>query len=113
MKDNKSFELRQLPSKMIRNKFFKEQNFSKSLFKEFGILPLFMLGKKAQPGESYHFGSISEIVDLNAKAKDVRINVVDSSALKQIFPGPVTNDVMDNAKLIVKQFLECNYEILD
>ncbi len=113
MKDDKSFELRQLPSKMIRNKFFKEQNFSKSLFKEFGILPLFMLGKKAQPGESYHFGSISEIVDLNAKAKDVRINVVDSSALKQIFPGPVTNDVMDNAKLIVKQFLECNYEILD
>lgn len=112
MKDNNSFELRQLPTKK-RDKFLRAQNFSKSLFKEFAIIPLFMLGKKAQPGESYHFGSISEIVDLNEKTKDVRINVVDSSALKHLSPGPITNEVMDNAKLIVKQFLESNYEILD
>lgn len=113
MNDNNSFELRQSPKKIKRNKFFKDQNFSKSLFKEFGIIPLFMLSKKAEPGESYHFGSINEIVDLNEKTKDIRVNVVDSSALKHLLPGPITNEVMDNAKLIVKQFLECNYEILD
>jgi hypothetical protein len=113
MKDINSFELSKLSPSTVNKKFFKKQNLSRSLFKEFGILPMFMLGKRAEPGESYHFGAISEIIELNTISNITRINIVDSSALKHLSPGPVTNDVMDNAKFIVKQFLEINREIPD
>jgi hypothetical protein len=84
---------------------------AKSLHRDFGIIPLFFLGKKGEPGESYHFGGVQEIIEFNNQPEGMPIKIVDSSALSDIEPGPITNEVMNNARRIVTDALKDIYEI--
>ena len=81
------------------------------LYRDFGIIPLVFLGKKGEAGESYHFGSVKEIIQINNKRDETTIRIVDSSALPLIEPGPITDKVMNNANKIVSDFLESYNEI--
>jgi hypothetical protein len=81
------------------------------LYRDFGIIPLVFLGKKGEAGESYHFGSVKEIIQINNKREETVIRIVDSSALPLIEPGPITDKVMNNADKIVTDFLESYNEI--
>lgn len=101
------------PGGHINSQNPKTTNFqlARSLHRDFGIIPLFFLGKKGDPGESYHFGGINEVLELNNQSTGMPIKTVDSSALSIIEPGPITDQVMKNARGIVNDALKEFYEI--
>ena len=111
MTNTQSFELSKQNREKNRDyRRIKRKNIH-GIFKDFGIIPLFFLAKKGEAGESYHFGSIKEIIDFNSNAQHIPIRIVDASALPDLVPGPVTDAVMQNAKEIVRNFLKGSDEI--
>ena len=107
-----SFELSPSKKNQMR-RIVGKYRLRKSIFQDFGILPLFFLGKKGEPGESYHFGAISEILEFNNRVDYFPVRVVDSSALATLEPGPITDKVMNNAVAITKKFLGETNEIFN
>ena len=108
-----SFELsktRHVPKKRFCSRLL-ELNYS--IAREFRVMPLFSLGKKGEPGESYHSGAVEEIHAFNQNVAFSRIRVVDSSGLNEITPGPITHKVMIHAREIVRETLRVNDEVSD
>ena len=106
-----SFEISKKKERNLSKSFLKKNAISRSLFFDFGIIPLFFLGKKGEPGESYHFGAVAEVLSFNNQSDLLPIRVVDSSALATLEPGPITDKIMENAALITSKFLEKMYEV--
>lgn len=111
MTDSNSFELSKSNEQVSLRQYIKVHRISRSIVKDFGVLPLFFLAKKAEPGESYHFGAIAEVKKFNDSSKSSRIKVVDASALPHIEAGPITDIVMQNARKIVREHIRETYEI--
>ena len=78
---------------------------ARSISRSFGILPIFALGRTAEAGESYHFGSAEEVISFNNNPMNLGIRVVDASSLPVIEPGPITNRIMQNARFITRELL--------
>jgi ferredoxin len=108
-----SFELSKNRQPATKGSRIRLPELNYSIAREFRVLPFFSLGKKGEPGESYHFGAVAEIQAFNQNAAFSRIRVVDSSALTEINPGPITNKVMFRAREIVRETLRVNNEDSD
>ncbi|MEN9325040.1 MAG: 4Fe-4S binding domain [Actinomycetota bacterium] len=108
-----SFEMRKNGNEKTLKNFLKKNKIINTLCKDFGIFPLFLAAKKGEPGESYHFGAVKEVLEFNARFENNPIRVVDGSALLALAPGPITDKIMKNAELITKQALERIHEISD
>lgn len=108
-----SFEVRKNGNGRSLQSFLKRNKISNSLYKDFGLIPLFLLAKKGEPGESYHFGAAKEVLEFNERFERIPIRVVDGSALPSLEPGPITDKIMKNAELITNRLLESMYEIPD
>jgi ferredoxin len=106
MLNSDHFQLSSDSMKQTKNEKRSQRSLKKSIIREFGIYPLFSLAKKAEPGESYHFGASTEIQNFNTSSRFSRVKVVDSSSLLEIYPGPITNKVMLNAQRIVRNALQ-------
>jgi ferredoxin len=100
-----AFKLSRTREKNQIRRFIRIHRIGKSIFKEFGLLPLFFLGKKGEPGESFHFGAVSDVVNFNSRSDSFPVKVVDSSALLSLEPGPITDKVMNNASSITRKFV--------
>jgi hypothetical protein len=108
-----SFEVRKNGNGRSLQSFLRRNKISSSLYKDFGLIPLFFLAKKGEPGESYHFGATKEVLKFNDRFEHIPIRVVDGSALPSLEPGPITDKIMKNAELITNRLLESMYEIPD
>lgn len=108
-----SFEMRKIGKKKTLKSFLKSNKITNSLCKDFGVFPLFFAAKKGEPGESYHFGAVKEVLEFNLRFENNPIRVVDGSALPSLVPGPITDKIMKNAELITNQALERFHEISD
>ena len=106
-----TFEMRKEGKEKTFRSFLERNRITCSLIKEFGLMPLFLLAKKGEPGESYHFGAVKEVLEFNERLEYNPIRVVDGSALPSLEPGPITDKIMKNADLITNRLLERMYEV--
>jgi ferredoxin len=105
IKDDGKFELSKLEVQRDHRLAMSKMLSYYYIFRDFGILPLVFLGKKGEAGESYHFGSVDEIIGKFNYLASNSIRIVDASILSTIEPGPITDKVMTNASQIVTDFL--------
>jgi len=103
--ESNSFKLAKDVSGKITVDKFATVRVSWRILYNFGILPLFFVGKKAESGESYHFGASPEIIQFNSDLKTAKVKVIDASCLFEVVPGPITSIVMQNARKIVRETL--------
>lgn len=95
--DDNHFEIK---SEMTYNKKKAQEKYIKKIFKEMKslrMLPIRNLTRIGEIGEGYHFGDIDEL-ELIPGTKELKnslnLYAMDSSSMKGIQPGPITNRAM-------------------